>query len=194
MKHRILEAAGDLFYGEGILTVSVDSIAARAGITKRTLYYHFKSKDELIAAYLESRNGPTLSRLMTACTAVEGSLADQIAGLFQWLARAGQNPAWKGCAFARAAAELAGSPDHPALRVAVRHKAEFEAWLEHRITTAGLPEPALRARQIMTLVDGSITQMLIHRNPEYARAAGLAAVAVLRPTRVVAKHQHRRRH
>src|SRR5215475_10453384 len=56
----ILQAADELFYGSGLRAVSVDEIAAKAGITKKTLYYHFRSKDELFAAYLEARNQPTL--------------------------------------------------------------------------------------------------------------------------------------
>ena len=49
-RKRIIEAASKLFYGEGIRAVSVDAVAEKAGVTKRTLYYHFESKDELVAA------------------------------------------------------------------------------------------------------------------------------------------------
>jgi AcrR family transcriptional regulator len=55
-RERIVSAATKLFYGEGIRRVSVDAVAAKAGVTKRTLYYHFKSKDELVAAYLAARD------------------------------------------------------------------------------------------------------------------------------------------
>ena len=61
-RDQITQAADDLFYGEGIRRASVDPITARAGVTKRTLYYHFPSKDDLIAAYLTARDEPTLSR------------------------------------------------------------------------------------------------------------------------------------
>jgi AcrR family transcriptional regulator len=57
-KDRILDAANRLFYGEGIRAVSVDAIAEKAGVTKKTLCYHFKSKDEIVAAYLASRDQP----------------------------------------------------------------------------------------------------------------------------------------
>ena len=63
-RERILEAANRLFYGEGIRSVSVDAVAEKAGVTKRTLYYHFRSKDELVAAYLASRDQPSLARLV----------------------------------------------------------------------------------------------------------------------------------
>jgi len=57
-RETIIQAADDLFYGEGIRAASMDAIAERAGVTKRTLYYHFRSKDDLIAAYLR-RTGRT---------------------------------------------------------------------------------------------------------------------------------------
>src|SRR5882757_3550675 len=51
-RERIISAANALFYNDGIRGVSVDAVAAKAGVTKRTLYYHFRSKDDLVAAYL----------------------------------------------------------------------------------------------------------------------------------------------
>jgi AcrR family transcriptional regulator len=60
-RERIVSAAAKLFYGEGIRAVSVDAVAEKAGVTKRTLYYHFDSKDDLIAAYLEGRDQPNLA-------------------------------------------------------------------------------------------------------------------------------------
>jgi AcrR family transcriptional regulator len=162
---QIIQAADDLFYGEGIRSASVDAIAERAGVTKRTLYYHFRSKDDLIAAYLEARD--------------EGTLADQIAGFFQKLARVANDAKWKGCGFLRAAAELAGTPGHPAQKIGSAHKKKFEAWLAGRITGEGLDDSALRARQLMILLDGAVAQMLIHRDPLYALAAGKAASALL---------------
>ncbi len=57
-RERIISAAAKLFYNEGIRSVSVDAVAEEAGVTKRTLYYHFASKDDLIGAYLEARDQP----------------------------------------------------------------------------------------------------------------------------------------
>lgn len=178
-RKRIIEAADELFYGEGIQSVGVDAIAEKAGITKRTLYYHFKSKDELIAAYLEARDGPALERFRRWVNQSDGPLAQQIAGMFAKLAAEARDPQWKGCGFARAAAELAGLPGHPALAFAARHKKRFEAWLADLLRHEGVADAAALARQILVLLDGAMTHMLIHRDPSYARAAGKAAVALL---------------
>jgi AcrR family transcriptional regulator len=83
----IVRAADDLFYRERIRSASMDAIAERTGITKRTLYNHFRSKDDLIAAYLEARDEPTLARYAYWLDETKGSLADQMAGVFRRLAR-----------------------------------------------------------------------------------------------------------
>lgn len=178
-RQQIIQAADVLFYGEGIRSASMDAIAAKAGVTKRTLYYHFPSKDDLIASYLAARDDPTFARQAAWLDETKGDLPEQVLGLFENLARAMNTPRWKGCGFIRAAAELAGTPGHPALKIGSAHKKRVEAWLEGRIAANGLNEPALRARQVMILLDGAAAQVLIHRDPAYALAAGRAAAALV---------------
>jgi AcrR family transcriptional regulator len=178
-REQIIQAAGALFYGEGIRSASMDAIAAKASVTKRTIYYHFPSKDDLIAAYLMARDEPTFARQAAWLDETKGDLPEQVLGLFENLARAMNTPRWKGCGFIRAAAELAGTPGHPALKIGSAHKKRVEAWLEGRIAATGLSEPPLRARQVMVLLDGAAAQVLIHRDPAYALAAGQAAAALV---------------
>jgi AcrR family transcriptional regulator len=178
-RQQIIQATDALFYGEGIRSTSMDAIAAKAGVTKRTLYYHFPSKDDLIAAYLAARDEPTFARQAAWLDETKGGLPEQVLGLFENLARAMKAPRWKGCGFIRAAAELAGTPGHPALKIGSAHKKRVEKWLEGRIAAKGLNEPALRARQVMILLDGAAAQVLIHRDPAYALAAGQAAAALV---------------
>ncbi|MCC7273676.1 MAG: TetR/AcrR family transcriptional regulator [Alphaproteobacteria bacterium] len=182
---RILDAAETLFYGEGIRTVGVDAIAAQAGVTKRTLYQHFPSKDALIAAYVEARDGPTLGRYRALVGPAGLPAADQLRRVFAYLAGVVADGRWKGCGFVRAVAELAGQPGHPALAVAAGHKKRFEAWLESVLAADGVAAPATLARQVMILLDGTVTQSLIHRDPAYADAAAAAALALLDAARRV---------
>src|ERR1700722_19588865 len=116
-RDRIVAAAARLFYDEGIRAASVDAIAEKAGVTKKTLYYHFRSKDELIAAYLEARDQPTLALYARWFDETTGSAQDKIRGLFTKFARSANTSKWKGCGFLRTTAELANTPGHPALRV-----------------------------------------------------------------------------
>jgi AcrR family transcriptional regulator len=114
-RERIIEAAGKLFHGEGIRAVSVDAVAERAGLTKRTLYYHFRSKDDLIAAYLETRDQPNLALFQRWFAETEGGTADKVQGIFRNLAGSARHPKWKGCGFLRTSVELIHLPGHPAI-------------------------------------------------------------------------------
>lgn len=178
-RDRIIAAAARLFYNEGIRAVSVDAVADKAGITKKTLYYHFASKDELIAAYLQSQDQPTLDLYARWFSETDGTAGDKVRGLFSNFGRATDTLRWKGCGFLRTTAELAGTPGHPAIKVGAAHKKRFEAWLSGELRELGVPNAEAVARQVVILLDGASTVMLIHRDVSYIDAAGkLAAMLV----------------
>lgn len=174
-RDRLITAAAELFYGDGIRAVSIDSIAERAGLTKRTLYYHFPSKDDLVASYLAERDQPNLDRFRAWFRKGGPDLAGGLTSLFAHLAKAAGNRKWMGCGFLRTSAELANMPGHPAIVVARAHKKRVEGWLEEECSAAGHPSPADLARQIMVLMDGGFAAVLMHRDPGYMEAAGQAA-------------------
>ena len=178
-RRRLIAAADGLFYGQGIRAVGVDAVAEAAGVTKRTLYYHFASKDDLIAAYLEERDLPTLGRYQALIPEPGKPAARQVQRIFEQLATKSNDPRWRGCSFLRAAVEFANLPGHPARVVASRHKKRFEGWLEEILDADGFAEAADLARQLMILFDGAIAEILIHRDSSYALSAGRAASALL---------------
>ncbi|WP_300064487.1 TetR/AcrR family transcriptional regulator [uncultured Roseobacter sp.] len=178
-KDRILDAANRLFYGEGIRAVSVDAIAAKAGITKKTLYYHFKSKDDLIEAYLASRDQPNLTIYRKWFDEADGPLANRVEAIFLNLAQSARHPKWKGCGFLRTAAELANMPGHPAMKVGAAHKKKFEAWLCDVFEDAKTDNPDELARHVVLLMDGAFSTVLVHRDPEYLVSAGVAARTIV---------------
>ncbi|NPU11269.1 TetR/AcrR family transcriptional regulator [Bradyrhizobium sp. 83012] len=175
---RILAAASRLFYAEGIRTVSVDAVAEKAGITKKTLYYHFRSKDDLVAAYLAARDQPNLELFKRWFDDSEGALPDKIAAIFRQLARAARHPKWRGCGFLRTTAELANLPGHPAIRIGAAHKKKFEAWLQTTFEAAGIAASGELARQMLLLLDGAFAVVLLHRDASYMETAGEAARAL----------------
>ena len=179
-RERIVTAASKLFYAEGIRSVSVDAVAERAGLTKRTLYYHFTSKDELVAAYLEERDQPNLALFKRWYAETEGGPADKVRGIFRRLAGSTRHPKWKGCGFLRTSAELANMPGHPAIKVGAAHKKRVEAWLSAVFASHGIATGAALARQIIVLLDGSFAVVLLHRDPAYMEAAGDAAFALIK--------------
>jgi len=179
-RERIIAAASKLFYGEGIRSVGMDLIAEKAGVTKRTLYYHFRSKDDLIAAYLDGRDQPNLALFQRWFVATEGDLAEKIRGIFVSLANSARHPKWKGCGFLRTAAELANMPGHPAVKVGAAHKKKIELWMQEQAEAVGIADGRPLARQIMLLLDGSFTVSHLHRDPSYMETAGEAACTLTR--------------
>ncbi|MCG8272221.1 TetR/AcrR family transcriptional regulator [Aquamicrobium sp. NLF2-7] len=178
-RDRIVKAANSLFYGKGIRAVSVDAVAEKAGITKKTLYYHFRSKDDLVAAYLASRDQPNLDAFAGYFEAAQGSLPARIRAIFTGIATAAQHRRWKGCGFLRIAAELVDTPGHPAVKAAGTHKKRVEAWLAKIIAAEGLSGADPLARQIVLLMDGAFSTMLVHHDVAYIESAGDAAATLL---------------
>jgi len=166
-KERIVAAGSKLFYAEGIGRVSMDAVADKAGVTKRTLYYHFRSKDDLVAATLDSRDQPNLLLFQRWFGATQGGLAEKVRGIFTQLAASARHPKWKGCGFLRTTAELAHMPGHPAMKAGAGHKKRFEGWMRGVIEAEGIGDGLPLARQIMVLLDGSFAVTLLHRDPSY---------------------------
>jgi AcrR family transcriptional regulator len=149
----ILDAAYGLFWRQGFLRVSMDDIAARAEITKRALYQHFRSKDDLIAAALAHSSELALERLRrfrrpTKCDELIDSFFTELA---DWAAK----PKWSGGGFTRVVVELADLRGHPARAIARQHKTAVEKWLADALTSAGISSPCDRAREIMLLMEGA---------------------------------------
>jgi AcrR family transcriptional regulator len=177
-RERIISAASALFYNEGIRGVSVDAVAAKAGLTKRTLYYHFRSKDDLVAAYLDARDQPNLALFKKWFTETEGGLPAKVEAIFRNIARSARHPKWKGCGFLRTSAELANLPGHPAIKIGAAHKKKFEDWLRAAFEAEGIDHALPLARQILLLLDGSFAVVLLHRDPSYMETAGQAAFSL----------------
>jgi AcrR family transcriptional regulator len=179
-RERILSAASKLYYDDGIRGVSVDAVAAKAGLTKRTLYYHFKSKDDLVAAYLAARDQPNLALFKRWFAETDGGVPAKVEGIFRNLARSARHPKWKGCGFLRTSAELADMPGHPAIKIGAAHKKKFEDWLRVTFEAEGIDNGSELARQIVLLLDGSFAVVLLHRDPSYMETAGLAAHSLIK--------------
>ena len=170
MKERILETADRLFYLRGIRAVGVDTIAAEIGISKRTLYNHFPSKDELIAAYLQRRS--------TQAPASDKPPVEQILGTFDRLERSFASKDFRGCPFVNAVAEL-GAEDQSVKKIALAFKESRRLWFRDRLIELDVAEADGLATQLQLLVDGAIAQDLVRNDPSMARAAKEAAKVLL---------------
>ena len=174
-RHRILDSAYVLFRRRGYGRVSMDEIAVAAAVTKRTLYYHFESKDQLLAAVLKAQHAMALAAFRTFGDRLSGSPEAIIDELFRELAVWSDRPRWAGSGFTRLVIELADLPGHPARTIARRHKAVLEAQFAERLEQAGVKQAKERAREVWLLSEGAISLILIHGDRKYAAAAAAAA-------------------
>ena len=174
-RERILKAAYQQFRRRGFTRVGVDEIAAAAKITKRTLYYHFRSKDELLAAVLETQHNMALAAFRTFGDSLKGTPGEIVDAMFDQIVAWASKPRWAGSGFTRLAMELADMPGHPARRLARRHKAILENCLVELLEKARVPSPRERAREVWLLSEGAISLILIHGDTQYAKAARNAA-------------------
>jgi AcrR family transcriptional regulator len=170
MKERILLTADRLFYLRGIRAIGVDTIAAEIGISKRTLYNHFPSKDELISAYLKRR-------FVVANPSEKPPLA-QILGYFDALERRFSSKDFRGCPFVNAVAEL-GPEDRAVKKIAVSFKESRRLWFRDLLKLLDVDDSEGLATQLVLLVDGAIAQDLVRDDPAMARAAKAAAKILL---------------
>src|ERR1700704_1185755 len=176
IRRRIIDAAYGCFWRSGFRRTSVDKIAEQAGVTKRTIYSYFRSKDDLLATVLLRYGELAAERLQHIG---DHSPADRNGLIDSYFAQLGgwasATPRWSGSGFTRLVVELADLPGHPARAIARPAKAATESWLAERLTTARVPYPHERAREIMLLTEGSMALTLIHGGSNYIDAAARAA-------------------
>jgi AcrR family transcriptional regulator len=192
-RKRILDAAYALFRRRGYSRVSMDEIAAATTVTKRTLYYHFESKDRLLSTVLEDQHHLALAAFRTFGDKLAGSPEAIIDGLFRELAVWSDRPRWAGSGFTRLVIELADLPGHPARLIARRHKAMLEAHLAELFAQAGIARPRECAHEIWLLSEGAISLILVHGDRSYAAAAAQAAKRLIRSNVPKAKSMRRAR-
>lgn len=173
----ILAAAERLFYHEGIGAVGVDAVAEAAGVTKRTLYYHFASKEELIAAYLDARDEMTLNALRAASNDAAADPGDRILGVFDFVQRWAATADYHGCPFNNAVAEQSMGPKVTA--IARRHKATVKSWFSQQAGEGGASDTDAVGAQLLVLLDGALNGAAVSGSPEAAAVARAMAETVL---------------
>ncbi|WP_413103249.1 TetR/AcrR family transcriptional regulator [Streptomyces sp. Inha503] len=182
---RILSTASALFNAHGVRGVGVDRIIAESGVAKATLYSHFRTKDDLVLAYLSASDEHWRGALRAAAEAAGADPRDRLIGLFDALGSATERNGFRGCAFTRTAGETdPGTATHAAT---VEHKRAVRAWLTELAREAGAADPERLAVQISVLVDGVMAAAALEPRPEFAEAAREAArslVAEACPARV----------
>jgi AcrR family transcriptional regulator len=175
-RERLLAAATELFYEQGVQNVGIDRVIERAGVAKASLYNTYGSKDELVKAYLEARHARMTARIAAAIERAETPRAKLLA-VFEAQGELFSQPDFNGCAFIGAAS---GAPrDGTVEHVADAYRAWVRALLTELAGQAGAPEPAELARQLHLLYDGAAVTAKMDRDPAAATFSRAAAEALL---------------
>jgi AcrR family transcriptional regulator len=153
-RERILQAARELFYRDGVNAVSVDAIAAAAGTNKMTLYRHFASKDALLNEYLNELSAQADEVWESARAAHPGDAQAQLRAVLKRVSQFADECTGRGCALANVAVEL-GERNHPARRIIEAHKRRTRERLVKLCREAGYQQPERLADEIFLLVEGA---------------------------------------
>ncbi|GGM17121.1 TetR/AcrR family transcriptional regulator [Promicromonospora citrea] len=181
---RILATASELFYERGIRGVGVDLIADEAGVTKKTLYDRFGSKDDLVAAYLRRRRERWVdwfsARLAARVAAGARPGAERVLAALE-IAEEWAQDNRRGCAFVNAHAEIGGL-DHPGNAVVLEDKRYMLAAFTDLLREAGYPDAEARGAQVHLLYEGAIIAHTTHAQPDAFGTARAAAATLLAST------------
>src|SRR5438132_9244604 len=176
-RDRLLDAANQLFYEEGVHTVGVDRVVERAGVAKATLYTLFGSKDGLVRAYLEARDKGIRERMTRQLAAAYKTPRERLLGVFDIQGLTFRDPRFHGCAFARASAE---APEGTSIgEVSEAHRAWLRSLFADLAREAGARNPEQLARQLMLLYDGAAVSAWMDHNSSAATAARSVASALV---------------
>ena len=167
MQERILSTADRLFYSQGIRAIGVDTVAAEIGISKRTLYNYFPSKEGLVIAYL--------TRRYVVPKPTDDPPLDQILAAFDRLERGIAKENFRGCPFVNAVTELGDA----VAKIAADVKEQRRLWFRELLSRLDATDADGLATQLTLLIEGAISAALVRRDPALARAAKTAATVLM---------------
>lgn len=175
-RQRILDAANELFYNHGIRATSADRIIELAGITKVTFYRHFRSKGDLVVAYLQQQSAAEQAWMLS--TVHDGDPVATVRAIAAGIGAASCSPGFRGCAFINAAAEY---PDHDdPVRLAVEaHRGWMLDHFAGIAEQAGVSDVRSVARQFMILRDGAMVNGYLGDPAAVAGALDAAFTSIL---------------
>lgn len=167
VRDRLLAAAERCFYRNGITGSGVDAIAAEAGVSKRTLYDQFGSKDQLVAAYVQLREDRWRARLAELLQHAGTDPMEQVLAYLSAYATPPVDGVFRGCALINAAAELA-APEDPALRLVQASVDAVERGVEEILVDAGVAraDATVAAAQVLVVLEGAVAVGGVRRDRE----------------------------
>jgi len=176
VEQRILDTACQLFYEEGLRAVGIDRLLVEAGAAKASLYSHYASKDDLVAAYLDALGRGWRARVEERVVPKDGRAG--LRALFELVEEWVRSKTFRGCPFLNAVSELP-DPAHPAREAVRRHREWLHGLIRGLVASAGNRDVARVTRAIVVLYDGAIASAAQDGDPGAVAAASHAASRLL---------------
>jgi AcrR family transcriptional regulator len=178
VRNRILKTASELFYREGVRAVGVDLIVERSGVAKTSLYRHFRTKDDLIAAYLRQEDEDFWGQWDKIAARHPTDPQAELEAQLEWIGARIARPHYRGCPQLNVTAEFAAA-DHPARAVSTSHKNELRGRLRKIAKRLGVRRPELLADQLWLVIDGAFMGASILAKEGPVRVLTLTARALI---------------
>jgi AcrR family transcriptional regulator len=175
---RILETASELFYRRGVRAVGIDLVVEEAGVAKTSLYRHFRTKDELVAAFLGREDEDFWATWDRVAEREQYDAARELEAHLDWIGERIGRPYYRGCPQLNVAAEFP-DPDHPARKVAAAHKRELRRRLEGIAARLGVQDPTELGGQLSLLINGAFVSSQVLSPREATQLLSNAAQALV---------------
>jgi AcrR family transcriptional regulator len=175
-RERLLDAAMELFYAEGVQSVGIDRVIERAGVAKASLYSTFGSKEGLVLAYLERRHDMVMGRIHTRVAEADEPV-ERLLAVFDAQADLFRRPDFRGCAFAAASAEA--TTDGQVAAATAAYRKEVRGLFVELAGKAGIADPELLADRLRLVYDGGSVAANLDHNPGIASTARAVARALI---------------
>ncbi len=178
LRDQILKVADELFYRDGIHVTGVDTIIAKSGVAKTTLYRYFPSKDDLVVAYLSDRNRRFWTCIEAAVDQAPQDPKAQLLAIFEWLEDLIAQPDCYGCPFLITVTEFPAL-DYPGHQVAVAHKNQVRDLLTELSKKARAANPKELGVHLLMLLDGAFVERRLYGLSASRTGLKAAATALL---------------
>lgn len=187
VRERILACASDLFYRQGVRAVGVDLVVAQAGVAKTSLYRHFRTKDDLIVAFLERED----KDFWTTWDGVAARHADdpqgELAAHMHWIGERLSRSNYRGCPQINVSAEFP-EQDHPARQVTHAHMQQLQARLKAIAAKLDVPRPDDLAAQLALLVNGAFVSSAMFAGEDATPILLASADALVKAAQAAPSH------
>jgi AcrR family transcriptional regulator len=182
VRARILDTACTLFYQHSVRAVGVDLVVEKAGVAKTSLYRHFGTKDDLVAAFLKREDEDFWGTWDRIAEKHADDAAAELEAHLEWIGKRVGRPNYRGCPQINVAAEFP-EPDHPARKVATAHKRQMRKRLKDIAERLGVPSPDELAGQLSLLINGAFVSSQIFKPGEATSLLRHAAHALIEASR-----------